>query len=407
MSLRAGDRVADYQVIGMLGVGGMGAVYQVKHLISERVEALKILLPDLEATPDVAERFMREIRLQASLNHPNIASLHNALRIDNQLLMVMEFIDGHTLAELMRQRAISLTQAVALGAQVLGALEYAHSKGVVHRDVKPSNVMIDRSGIVKLMDFGIARAAHEVRHLTQTGAAIGSVFYMSPEQIHGEEVDGRSDVYGTGVLLFEVMTGELPLKGSMSSDVMQAHLNEMPPWPGSLNPAISAGLSRVLLKALEKDRINRYQSADEFRHELLRAAGTPQSGFHQGGTMHPGNTALPTIALTTPPKWVVETPGSQRGSSPPMEPSSRPGSSAAQQPPSSGSLRSGSQPLLFDPLELERVRKELAQHVGPMAKVLVDRAARQAQSWQELYSKLAPEIPAGKMRERFLASRPR
>jgi serine/threonine protein kinase len=385
LSFRVGDRIADYQVIGMLGIGGMGAVYQVKHLISERIEALKVLLPDLVATPDVAERFVREIRLQASLNHPHIASLLNALRVDNQLLMVMEFVDGQTLAELIRKRYLTQAQALVVGTQVLSALDYAHSKGVVHRDVKPSNVMIDRFGHSKLMDFGIARAAHEIGHLTQAGAAIGSVFYMSPEQVRGEDVDGRSDVYGTGVMLFEVLTSELPIKGRTSTDVLQSHLQQAPPWPSSLNPAISADLSFVLLKALEKDRANRYQTAEEFRHELLRVSGTPDAAYIPSPAMNsrvalrPGSTSLPTVEVGTPGREFV----------------------------SSGSLRSSSQAGGFDALQLERIRKELAPHIGPMAKVIVERAAKKAKSWQDLYALLAPEVPAGKQRERFLASRPR
>jgi eukaryotic-like serine/threonine-protein kinase len=384
LSFRIGDRIAGYQVIGMLGVGGMGAVYQVKHLISERVEALKVLLPDMVATPDIAERFVREIRLQASLDHPNIASLHTALEVDNQLLMIMEFIDGQTLAEMLRSTSLMLPQALSIGIQVLSALDYAHSRGVVHRDVKPSNVMIDKSGIVRLMDFGIARAAHEMRHLTQAGAAIGSVFYMSPEQVRGEEADGRSDIYGAGVMLFEVLTGELPFKGRTSTDVMKSHLSAPPVWPGNLNPSISGDLSRVLLKALEKDRLDRYQTAGEFRHELLRVSGTPQAGYMPSPEVRtprtPGGTALPTNALPRP---------SKRESA------------------SSGTPSSGSQPRIFDPHELDRISKELAQHIGPFAKELVKRAAKKATNWQELYAELAPEVPAGKLRERFLAGRPR
>lgn len=389
MSLGVGDRVADYQVIEMLGAGGMGAVYKVKHLISERVEALKILLPDLDARPGLAERFVREIRLLASLSHPHIASLHNALRVNNQLLMVMEFVSGRTLADLARERALTRDGTLQIAAQVLSALDYAHSKGVVHRDVKPTNVMIDASGRAKLMDFGIARAAFELKELTEVGATIGSVFYMSPEQARGEEVDGRSDIYSAGVMLFEMLTGELPIKGGGSADVLRSHLEVTPPWPGSLNPAIPAELSRILLKSLEKERALRYQTAAEFRNELLRVSGCSQDGrVSSGGNDSQGSikldsTSRPTVALAAD-SAVPE----RREFLQPMSP------------------RSASQTSQFDALELERIRIELAQHIGPMAKVLVDRAVKKARNWQELYLQLAAEVPAGKQRERFLARRP-
>ena len=367
-----GDRIAEYEVIGLLGAGGMGAVYKVRHLISDRIEAIKILLPDLMSTPELAERFMREIRLQASLNHPNIASLHNALRFENQLLMVMEFVDGLTLADIARRGPVRPVQALQEGAQVLAALDYAHGRGVVHRDVKPSNIILDRNGAVKLMDFGIARGTQEFGALTQAGAAIGSMYYMSPEQVRGESVDGRSDVYATAVTLYEIVTGRRPIGGGSASEVLEAHLRTVPANPTELNASIPDDLARALLKGLEKDPAARFASAGAFRDELLRVQANLSS------PMETRSLVIPDLAREP-----------ERPATPPTF------------------NRTGSQAVNCDPRGLERLRKDLAQHIGPLAKGLVDRAAKRARNWPELYGQLAAEVPAGKERERFLAGCPR
>ncbi len=389
MSFRIGERLADYEVVGMLGAGGMGAVYQVRHLISDRLEAMKVLLPDLASNPELAERFIREIRLQASLSHPNIASLHNALRADNQLLMIMEFIDGETLSDIIRRKRPEPQQALEAMIQVLAALAYAHARGVIHRDVKPSNVMISREGTVKLMDFGIARGGHDLVQFTRAGAAVGSMYYMSPEQIRGERGDHRSDLYASGVTLFETLTGVRPFAGTTASEILEAHLQGVPPRPSSLNPGIPDGLSRAVLKALEKNPASRYQTADEFRDALI--ALSPE-------VIQPGSRHAP-LDLLQENRGREKTPVKLTSSLTVAIPGPPPGSH--------GMSRTPTQPLNFDPLGIERVRKELAQHIGPMAKVLVDRAAKRARNWQELYSALAPEIPAGKQRERFLAGCPK
>jgi serine/threonine-protein kinase len=370
LSIKIGDRVGDYQVISMLGTGGMGAVYQVRHNISERLEALKILLPSCGSNPELAERFMREIRLHASLSHPNIAALHNAFHFDDQLVMVIEYIDGETLTEALRRGPVPQRYAVQLMLQVLSALEFAHSKGVIHRDVKPSNIMFTRDGKVKLMDFGIAFAQRAQTHLTQTGAVLGSMYYMSPEQVRAETVDVRSDIYATGITLFESVTGRLPFLGKNAAEILNAHLHQPPPTAKSISPEIMDELSRILARSLEKDPSRRFQSAGEFAQALLQLLPAL-----------PDTSALPTVVMPraseNPPSWAAKTP------------------------------HTSSQAFAFDPVGLERVRKDLAQHIGPMAKLLVDRAAKRSRSWGELYSLLAPEVPAGKDRDRFLAGCPR
>jgi serine/threonine protein kinase len=345
----------------------MGVVYQVRHLISDRTEAMKVLLPDFESNTALAERFVREIRLQASLSHPNIASLHNALRFENQLLMVMEFVDGRTLSELIRSGQLDQVKVLQITIQVLSALDYAHARGVIHRDVKPSNVMITREGVAKLMDFGVARAAKDLGHLTQTGAAIGSMYYMSPEQIRGEALDGRADLYSTGVTLFEALTGQRPFKGTEAAQILDAQLREVPPDPSFFRAVITPEVSKIVLKSLQKSPENRYQTASQFREDLSNVLK---------------NLSASTFSPTEPAFRYPQ---------------------VQEKTPSSGTLFQTK----FDPLGLERVRKDLAQHIGPLARVLVDRAAKRARNWQELYAELAPEVPQGKERTRFLAGCPR
>src|SRR5512141_1871189 len=178
MNLESGTTIGDYQIVGMLGAGGMGKGFKVRNVISDRVEAMEVLLPDLASDTELADRFMREIKVQASLEHPNIAALHTALRIDNQLLMLMEFVDGETLEHKLKDGPLPAPQAVEYIMQALAALDYAHTRGVIHRDIKPANMMLTPAGTIKLMDFGIAKATAD-RRLTMTGTTMGSLYYMS------------------------------------------------------------------------------------------------------------------------------------------------------------------------------------------------------------------------------------
>src|ERR1700694_4974567 len=228
MSFEIGSTAGDYQVVAILGAGGMGQVYKVRNVISDRVEAMKVLLPDLVNSPDLAVRFLRDIKVQASLEHPNIASLHTAVRLDNQLLMLIEFVEGVTLEQKARHGPLPAADTVNYIMQALSALDYAHSRGVVHRDIKPANMMLTPGGAVKLMDFGIAKAATDQK-LTMTGTTMGSLYYMSPEQIQGSAgLDPRSDLYSLGVSLYELVTGKRPFDGDSHYAIMAAHLEKTP-----------------------------------------------------------------------------------------------------------------------------------------------------------------------------------
>ncbi len=269
MNYEIGARVGDYEILEILGSGGMGRVYKVRNVLSDRIEAMKVLLPDLEGNPGLADRFMREIKVQASLDHPNIAALYAALRIENQLVMLMEYVEGITLERLIQAGPLPIDKAVDYMTQVLSALSYAHARGVVHRDLKPGNIMVTPSGLVKLMDFGIAKMAAD-RRLTQTGSTVGSLYYMSPEQIKGAlDVDPRSDLYSLGVTLYEAVTGARPFQGDSEYSIMAAHLEKNPPPPIQIAPNLPSGLSEIIMQALEKDPARRFQSADAFRNALL------------------------------------------------------------------------------------------------------------------------------------------
>ncbi|HMD21879.1 MAG TPA: serine/threonine-protein kinase, partial [Alloacidobacterium sp.] len=227
MAFETGQRVGDYEVVRTLGAGGLGQVYEVRHTISQRSEAMKILLPGQIATPELAERFRREIQLLGALNHPHIAALHNAFYFDSQLIMIMELISGETLRAMSTRTRMPVPMVLQFARQMLSALDYAHNRGVVHRDIKPSNIMINAENEVKLVDFGIAIGEHSAE-LTAPGFMLGSVNYMSPEQIAGDKATLRSDIYSVGVTLYEILTGWLPVKGNNNLEIMRSHLNDRP-----------------------------------------------------------------------------------------------------------------------------------------------------------------------------------
>src|SRR6266852_487207 len=251
------NRIGDYEILGVLGAGGMGKVYKVRNVLSDRIEAMKVLLPNLADQKEFADRFLREIKVLASLNHSNIAALRTALMIDNQLVMIMEYVQGTTLAARLKQEPISWEDAVNYIDQVLAALSYAHRQNVIHRDIKPANMMLTPSGAIKLMDFGIARSGNDVG-LTVIGTTVGSLAYMSPEQVKCEPTDARSDLYSVGVSLYEMVTGQKPFKGDSNFSIMQAHLQQTPRPPVELSAELPASLNEIILTALSKEPAKRF-----------------------------------------------------------------------------------------------------------------------------------------------------
>jgi serine/threonine-protein kinase len=267
MPEETGKRIGDYQILNELGSGGMGRVYKVRNVLSDRIEAMKILLPNLAGREDIAARFLREIKLMANLNHPNIAALRTAFTGDNQLVMIMEYVEGTDLAARLEHGPIAPADAVNYIQQVLSALSYAHQQHIIHRDIKPSNMMLTPQGVVKLMDFGIARAGEE-RSITMTGTTLGSLGYMSPEQVKGEPTDARSDLYSVGVSLYEMVTGQRPFQASSDYSIMAAHVKETPKPPVELHPGLPAAMNEIIIMSIAKDPAQRFQTADAFRNAL-------------------------------------------------------------------------------------------------------------------------------------------
>jgi len=314
---------------------GMGRVYKVRNVISDRVEAMKILLPDLAGRQELAERFLREIKLLATLDHPNIAALRTALTLNNQLVMIMEYVEGTTLAQRLERTPIAPAEAVNYIDQVLSALSYAHGRKVIHRDIKPSNMMLTPQGAVKLMDFGIARSGND-RGLTMTGTTLGSLYYMSPEQVKGATTDARSDLYSVGVSLYEMVTGQRPFQADSDYSILAAHLEQAPKPPISIRGDLAPGLNDIILMAMEKDPSRRFQSADSFRtalksigisavaREVRAPASTPPVASEAAPIAAPGPAAVggsATALFNNQPPMIIQPgniPGAQNTPLPPV-----------------------------------------------------------------------------------------
>ena len=282
-----GDR---YEIGEVIGRGGMAEVHEGRDLRLGRRVAIKILRPDLAKDPAFQARFRREAQSAASLNHPNIVAVYDTGQDTLQPegdngepavvvpYIVMEYVDGMTLRQLLASgRRLLPERALEITAGILSALDYAHRHGIVHRDIKPANVMLTRTGDVKVMDFGIARAINDANStMTSASAVMGTAQYLSPEQARGEVVDARSDLYSTGVVLFELLTGRAPFTGDSAVAIAYQHVSEMPASPSQIDPGVSPEIDAVVLRALAKRADDRYQSASDFRADVERAiAGSP------------------------------------------------------------------------------------------------------------------------------------
>jgi serine/threonine-protein kinase len=266
-----------YEIGETLGYGGMAEVHRGRDVRLGREVAVKVLRADLARDPSFQARFRREAQAAASLNHPAIVAVYDTGEDEaphgSQPYIVMEYVEGRTLREVLKTEGrLMPRRAMEIVADVCAALDFSHRNGIVHRDVKPGNVMITRTGAVKVMDFGIARAvADNAATVTQTAAVIGTAQYLSPEQARGETVDARSDVYSTGVLLFELVTGSPPFTGDSPVAVAYQHVRENAPPPSTINPDVPPELDAIVLKAMAKNPANRYQSAADMRADLIRA----------------------------------------------------------------------------------------------------------------------------------------
>jgi len=285
-----------YTILRKLGSGGMGVVYEAEDSKLGRRVALKFLTPEMGQDAQALERFQREARAASALNHPGICTIFAIEQLEQQHFIVMELLEGENLAQKLNGRALPLDQTLSLGIQIADALESAHAKGIVHRDIKPANIFVSSRGQAKILDFGLAKVGGERRaapaagvashmetvgpreELTMPGTTLGTVAYMSPEQARGQLTDARTDLFSFGAVLYEMATGIKPFEGDTSAIIYEAILNREPPLVDQVNPALPAGLSRILEKALEKDRNLRYQSATDLKTDLIRLKRDVESG---------------------------------------------------------------------------------------------------------------------------------
>jgi serine/threonine-protein kinase len=315
-----GQVVSHYTILEKLGEGGMGVVYKAEDQKLKRAVALKFLPPHLAASEGDKARFIQEAQAASALNHPNVCTIHDIQEHDGQLFIVMEFVQGQTLRDLMggkkgaasgEHTLLPLNRATEIGIQVADGLAAAHEKGIVHRDIKPENIMVRKDGIAQIMDFGLAKLrSSQGTRLTQQGSTVGTAGYMSPEQIQGTDADHRSDIFSLGVVLYELFTGELPFKGVHETALLYEIVNVDPVPMTSINPELNPELDRIVFECLQKDPDERFQSVKDISKELKRykressrqratrtmatrqfplAAGAPPSGITEGAAVSPGS----------------------------------------------------------------------------------------------------------------------
>ncbi len=264
-----GKTVARYIIFERIGAGGMGVVYKAKDTELERFVAIKFLPAELIENEEALVRFKREARAASALEHPNICTVYEAGEFEGQPYIVMQLLDGQTLRQMIDGKALDADAVINLGIQIADALDAAHSVGIIHRDIKPANIYVSKRGQVKILDFGVAKRAADP-HLTTPGVVIGTGAYMSPEQIRGDAVDARTDLFAFGAVLYEMATGKHAFSGKDITAVLAKVLYESPPAPTSLNSALPVGLEQVILKAIAKDRTERYQSAADILADMNR-----------------------------------------------------------------------------------------------------------------------------------------
>lgn len=299
-----GTTISHYRITSQLGEGGMGVVYEAEDTNLGRHVALKFLTPSMAKDENLLQRFQREARAASALNHPNICTIHGIEQEADEHFIVMELLDGESLADRIRRGPLDVDQVLTQGVQIADALESAHSKGIVHRDLKPANIFVTSRGQAKILDFGLAKIDQQkpgadsniptaiADGLTSAGATMGTVAYMSPEQARGEITDARTDLFSFGTVLYQMATGVLPFQGDTSAVVFDAILNRDPAPLNEVNPSLPAELGRIISQMLERDRDLRFQSSTEIKTALKRLKRDLDSGRHSGETVSAAHSTL-------------------------------------------------------------------------------------------------------------------
>jgi serine/threonine-protein kinase len=414
-------QIGKYRIDGLLGQGAMGTVYRAHDPLIERAVALKTVRRDpgdAEQAVELVERFRKEAQAAGRLMHPNIVAVYEYGEAGELAYIAMEFVDGTPLSALLAAQPCGVAQALAWGGDLLAALAYSHEHGVVHRDIKPANLLVTRDGAIKITDFGIARIDSST--LTQTGAMLGTPSYMSPEQFRGETIDGRSDVFSAGVVLYQLLTGQRPFSGGAAT-VMQQVLQHTPPLPSVVNTALPAALDAVLMRALAKDRDQRYPSARDFQLALataLREAPAsdddatilaPAAGLQTSTVRNAGSAPLSPAGgaaggvtgaiggMAGVAFGLAGATGGATGSAAGAMVGATGGSAGA----SAGTLGgTANYPAWLQPA-LPALEAALTRQIGPMAKLLLRKLASTAADFEALGPQLLQHIPSPQAKTAF------